>query len=196
MHRPSVFPPSGDYHPNSAGSGCIPPPPGRMTRPSPRRRAVTGEETYWQWLNGNITKEGITKDLEAMHEQGITRVIHHITSMGGAKGPVSPLMSDIWFDHWRYNGVRGRPDWNEGMHPYRPRLERDGRPVDPTGKFNETGRLVAPVRDRRPLGGNRPAAAAPTQGLVQGHRRVGVARQSPVLQHGGLHRPIEWPAGR
>jgi len=25
--------------------------------------------TWWHWLDGNITKEGITKDLEAMHEQ-------------------------------------------------------------------------------------------------------------------------------
>ena len=29
--------------------------------------------TWWHWLDGNITKEGITKDLEAMHEQGIVR---------------------------------------------------------------------------------------------------------------------------
>src|SRR5664279_3548772 len=29
--------------------------------------------TWWHWLDGNITKDGITKDLEAMHEQGIVR---------------------------------------------------------------------------------------------------------------------------
>ncbi|MHB8903305.1 MAG: glycosyl hydrolase, partial [Thermoguttaceae bacterium] len=26
---------------------------------------------YWFWMNGNITREGITADLEAMHEAGI-----------------------------------------------------------------------------------------------------------------------------
>jgi hypothetical protein len=29
--------------------------------------------TWWHWLDGNITKEGITRDLEAMKEQGIVQ---------------------------------------------------------------------------------------------------------------------------
>jgi len=29
--------------------------------------------TWWHWMDGNITQEGITKDLEAMHEQGIVQ---------------------------------------------------------------------------------------------------------------------------
>jgi hypothetical protein len=29
--------------------------------------------TWWHWLDGNITKDGITKDLEAMKEQGIVQ---------------------------------------------------------------------------------------------------------------------------
>jgi hypothetical protein len=29
--------------------------------------------TWWHWLDGNITREGITKDLEAMKEQGIVQ---------------------------------------------------------------------------------------------------------------------------
>ncbi|MDR1373250.1 MAG: twin-arginine translocation signal domain-containing protein, partial [Dysgonamonadaceae bacterium] len=28
---------------------------------------------FWDWLNGNITKEGITRDLEAMSSKGIMR---------------------------------------------------------------------------------------------------------------------------
>lgn len=30
---------------------------------------VTG--CYWEWMNGNISKEGITKDLEYMKDAGI-----------------------------------------------------------------------------------------------------------------------------
>src|SRR5579862_1048933 len=30
---------------------------------------------YWVWLNGNVTKEGITKDLEAMKREGINGVL-------------------------------------------------------------------------------------------------------------------------
>src|SRR5580693_7440621 len=29
-------------------------------------------QTWWHWMNGNITKEGITADLEAMHRVGIS----------------------------------------------------------------------------------------------------------------------------
>ncbi len=29
--------------------------------------------TWWHWINGNITKEGITKDLESMKQQGISQ---------------------------------------------------------------------------------------------------------------------------
>ena len=28
-------------------------------------------QTWWHWMNGNVTKEGITADLEAMAEIGI-----------------------------------------------------------------------------------------------------------------------------
>ncbi len=30
---------------------------------------------YWVWLNGNVTKEGITKDLEEMKQKGINGVL-------------------------------------------------------------------------------------------------------------------------
>jgi alpha-L-rhamnosidase len=29
-------------------------------------------QTWWHWMNGNITQEGITADLEAMHRVGIS----------------------------------------------------------------------------------------------------------------------------
>ncbi|QGY47190.1 hypothetical protein GM418_27055 [Maribellus comscasis] len=33
----------------------------------------SGVHTWWHWIDGNITKDGIRKDLEAMHRQGITQ---------------------------------------------------------------------------------------------------------------------------
>lgn len=30
---------------------------------------------YWWWLNGNVTKDGITRDLEEMKRQGINGVL-------------------------------------------------------------------------------------------------------------------------
>jgi hypothetical protein len=44
---------------------------------------------YWFWLNGNITKEGMTADLEAMHRVGIGGVIIMEVDQGVPLGPVS-----------------------------------------------------------------------------------------------------------
>lgn len=51
--------------------------------------------TYWFWMNGNITKEGITKDLEAMHEIGIGGVFNLEGGTGIPKGKVEYL-SEEW----------------------------------------------------------------------------------------------------
>lgn len=43
---------------------------------------------FWQWMNGNITKEGITLDLEAMERMGIGGALCFNNAVGIAKGPV------------------------------------------------------------------------------------------------------------
>lgn len=50
--------------------------------------------TYWFWMNGNITKEGITKDLEAMHRIGVGGVFNLEGGTGIPKGPVTYLSSE------------------------------------------------------------------------------------------------------
>ena len=47
--------------------------------------------TYWFWMNGNITKDGITKDLEAMHRIGVGGVFNLEGGTGIPKGPVTYL---------------------------------------------------------------------------------------------------------
>ncbi|HTQ09220.1 MAG TPA: glycosyl hydrolase [Fimbriimonadaceae bacterium] len=54
---------------------------------------------YWFWLNGNITKEGITADLEAMKRVGIGGVLIMETDQGAPVGPVdfgSPQWRDLF----------------------------------------------------------------------------------------------------
>jgi len=41
----------------------------------------TQVNTWWHWISGNITKEGITKDLESMRQQGIVQAT--ILNVGG-----------------------------------------------------------------------------------------------------------------
>lgn len=43
---------------------------------------------YWEWMNGNISKEGITKDLEYMKDAGIESAFIFDTWIGVQRGPV------------------------------------------------------------------------------------------------------------
>ena len=47
---------------------------------------VTG--CYWEWMNGNISREGITKDLEYMKAAGIESAFIFDTWIGVERGPV------------------------------------------------------------------------------------------------------------
>ncbi len=50
---------------------------------------------YWWWLNSNVTREGITRDLEEMHRQGIQGVL--IFNAGGGDTPAGPkFLSPEW----------------------------------------------------------------------------------------------------
>ena len=52
---------------------------------------------YWYWLNGNVSKEGITKDLEAMANVGIKlAMIGNISGQGGETGSVK-MFSPEWY---------------------------------------------------------------------------------------------------
>ncbi len=55
---------------------------------------------YWWWLDSNVSKEGITADLEAMKEQGIAGALVFDAGVGGPNAPDgSPFMSPEWREH-------------------------------------------------------------------------------------------------
>jgi hypothetical protein len=56
---------------------------------------------YWFWLNGNITREGITADLEAMARVGIGGVLIMEVDQGAPLGPVG-FMSAKWRELFRH----------------------------------------------------------------------------------------------
>jgi hypothetical protein len=60
---------------------------------SPPPSAKTG--VFWFWINGNITREGITADLEAMARVGIGKVLLFETSGEIPEGPVK-FLGDGW----------------------------------------------------------------------------------------------------
>lgn len=57
----------------------------------------SGVYTWWHWMNGNITKEGITRDLEAMKANGIAGYQLFEAGSGIPVGSVESL-SNEWID--------------------------------------------------------------------------------------------------
>jgi len=58
---------------------------------------------YWWWLDGAVTKAGITADLEAMRQQGINGVLLFDAGFGGPLAPKGPrFMSDEWREYFRH----------------------------------------------------------------------------------------------
>lgn len=58
---------------------------------------------YWFWINGNISKEGITADLEAMKRVGVGGVLWMEVSgpAWAPDGPVTPL-SPQWHEAFQW----------------------------------------------------------------------------------------------
>jgi len=54
---------------------------------------------YWYFMDGNLSMEEMTKDLESMKESGINHVIFLEVGIGVPRGPVD-FMSEEWQDHF------------------------------------------------------------------------------------------------
>ena len=72
-----------------------------LTRQFAKPPATARPWVYWFWKNGNITREGITADLEAMREVGIGGVILMEVSLSVPAGPIS-FFSEAWRDLFRH----------------------------------------------------------------------------------------------
>ena len=67
-----------------------------MTPPPEARPGV-----YWYFMDGNFSREGITRDLEAMRDQGIGHVVFLEVNVGVPRGEVD-FMSPEWLDIFSY----------------------------------------------------------------------------------------------
>jgi hypothetical protein len=83
---------------------------------------------YWYWIDENISKEGITKDLEAMARVGIGQALIGHVSPGGKRGNVKILSEDWWqmVEHAVAEGDRlgvdigffNGPGWSQSGGPW------------------------------------------------------------------------------
>jgi hypothetical protein len=60
--------------------------------------------TWWHWMNGNVTKDGITRDLEAMARVGVGGFQAFSVSSGIPKGPADYL-SPLWIDLMQHAAI-------------------------------------------------------------------------------------------
>ena len=58
-------------------------------------------QTWWHWMNGNITKAGITADLEAMKQIGLGGATIVNPDSGIPPGPVE-FMSPEWREYFKF----------------------------------------------------------------------------------------------
>ena len=63
--------------------------------------------TWWHWISGNISKSGITKDLEAMKAVGIQEAQLFNVHLGFPKGPVKYL-SEEWLDLFKFSAEEAK----------------------------------------------------------------------------------------
>jgi len=54
---------------------------------------------YWYFMDGNLSREEMTKDLESMKEAGINNLIFLEVGIGVPRGPVD-FMSEEWQSHF------------------------------------------------------------------------------------------------
>lgn len=57
---------------------------------------------WWHWLDGNISRDGITRDLEALHDAGIVHVTLFDLGLRLPTGPVKEVLSEEWFAMVRF----------------------------------------------------------------------------------------------
>ena len=69
---------------------------GFQTPPKTARPGV-----YWYFMDGHFSREGVTKDLEAMKKTGIGYVVFLEVNLGFQRGDVD-FMSDEWIENFKY----------------------------------------------------------------------------------------------
>ena len=63
--------------------------------------------TWWHWMNGNVSKEGITADLEAMKRVGIQEAQLFNVKLSLPEGPVDYLSAE-WLEHFKFAATEAK----------------------------------------------------------------------------------------
>ncbi len=131
--------------------------------------------TYWWWLNSNVTREGITRDLEEMHRQGIQGVM--IFNAGGGDTPARSEVSQPRVERaLQVRAERSVAAGHGGQHEPLRRLGRR-RTVDSRRGGQQEARLVGNAGRWPASRVANVAAAADDRQLLPRRRRAGDSRK-------------------
>ncbi|HEX5790255.1 MAG TPA: glycosyl hydrolase, partial [Luteolibacter sp.] len=169
---------------------------------------------YWYWINDNISKEGITKDLEAMARVGIGRAyIGHICNRKEASDtPVGTVkfMSDAWWDalQWAVKeagrvgvdiGFFNSPGWSQSGGPWI-KPSQSMRFLDASETVVEGGRKidqvlpVPEIHTHPKSGGSKPLRTGPNYTAAEFQNvRVIAFRQPAAETKAVLEHRAEYP---
>ena len=139
--------------------------------------------TWWHWTGGNVTQQGITKDLEWMKRVGIAGYQLADVSSGSGQTIEKKLLfgTPEWLDAVRHSAAEGKrlglemsifssPGWSEAGGPWVKPSEAMKKLVwsetDVQGPLKFTGKLPQPPSSNGPIrdlsiGGARPGAKPP-----------------------------------
>lgn len=95
-----------------------------FSQPPPEAKA----RTWWHWINGNVSRQGITADLESMKAVGIQEAQIFNVSLGDPPGPATYL-SPQWLDLFAFAAVEAKrlglelsfhngPGWSSSGGPW------------------------------------------------------------------------------
>ena len=119
--------------------------------------------TWWHWVAGNVTKEGITADLEAMKKIGVGGAQIFTVDQSDVKGPVK-FMSPQWRDLVKYAlkeanrlhlviSMEGCDGWSETGGPWVPVSESMQKVVWTTRTVAGGGKVKLDLPQPETIGG-------------------------------------------
>lgn len=118
------FTPTTASDPVKPGAIQTPPIKTGFSQPPPEAKA----RTWWHWINGNVSRQGITADLESMKAVGIQEAQIFNVSLGDPPGPATYL-SPQWLDLFAFAAVEAKrlglelsfhngPGWSSSGGPW------------------------------------------------------------------------------
>lgn len=106
---------------------------------------------YWHWISGNISKEGVIKDLESMKQAGINRAFIANIGLSAAEAPTGDvqIFSDEWWEILHAALKKGNRAEYRNRYLQLSGMESGRRSVDQAGAVHAVSGICRHASQRR-----------------------------------------------